>query len=228
MCLNKKVYFRINVYTDGESPKLPLVESVSDLPKTVHRAQTHRSRWARVVIESEARPATVQLKETIVDKPLVKRSIMIISNQIGSKMHFNNGKPAGPGSTLFSKGGMGFRKQKFSVVMRGTRGWGVQGVQTPSRKITKLQGCLAILVQLPWKITKLLSQHSLLGLHRPASATPFKVSTGAKIRNRYNQVPHLTQDTNGKVTNSQTPQTRTKRSALSQQVTTYKQTRTKT
>ena len=31
----------------------------------------------------------------------------------------------------------------------------------------------------------------------------FKVSEGAKIRNRYNQVPHLTQDTNGKVTNSQ-------------------------
>ena len=28
------------------------------------------------------------------------------------------------------------------------------------------------------------------------------VSKGAKIRNRYNQVPHLTQDTNGKVTNS--------------------------
>ena len=47
-----------------------------------------------------------------------------------------------------------------------------------------------------------------------------KVSKGAKIRNRYNQVPHLTQDTNGKVTNSQqTPQTRAKRSALSQQVT---------
>ena len=31
----------------------------------------------------------------------------------------------------------------------------------------------------------------------------FKVSEGAKIRNRYNQVPHLTQDTNGKVANSQ-------------------------
>ena len=28
------------------------------------------------------------------------------------------------------------------------------------------------------------------------------VSKVAKIRNRYNQVPHLTQDTNGKVTNS--------------------------
>ena len=30
-----------------------------------------------------------------------------------------------------------------------------------------------------------------------------KVSKGAKIRNRYNQVPPLTQDTNEKVTNSQ-------------------------
>ena len=30
-----------------------------------------------------------------------------------------------------------------------------------------------------------------------------QVSNGAKIRNRYNQVPHLTQDINGKVTNSQ-------------------------
>ena len=29
-----------------------------------------------------------------------------------------------------------------------------------------------------------------------------KVSKCAKIRNRYNQVTHLTQDTNGKVTNS--------------------------
>ena len=31
----------------------------------------------------------------------------------------------------------------------------------------------------------------------------FKVSNDTKIRNRYNQVPHLTQDTNGKETNSQ-------------------------
>ena len=30
-----------------------------------------------------------------------------------------------------------------------------------------------------------------------------KVSKGAKIRNQYNQVPHMTKDTNGKVTNSQ-------------------------
>ena len=31
----------------------------------------------------------------------------------------------------------------------------------------------------------------------------FKVSKGAKIRNRYNQVPRLIQDTNGKVKNTQ-------------------------
>ena len=35
------------------------------------------------------------------------------------------------------------------------------------------------------------------------NSTEYEVSKGAKIRNRYNQVPHLTQDTNGKVTNSQ-------------------------
>ena len=34
-----------------------------------------------------------------------------------------------------------------------------------------------------------------------------EVSKGAKIRNRYNQVRHLTQDTNGKVTNSQSDTT---------------------
>ena len=35
------------------------------------------------------------------------------------------------------------------------------------------------------------------------SETNFKVRKIAKIRNQYNQVPHQTQDTNGKVTNSQ-------------------------
>ena len=34
------------------------------------------------------------------------------------------------------------------------------------------------------------------------SVSTFRVSKGAKIRNQYNQVSHLTQDTNGKVTNS--------------------------
>ena len=41
----------------------------------------------------------------------------------------------------------------------------------------------------------------LYGLHTVTHS--FKVSKGAKIRNRYNQVPHLSQDTNEKVTNSQ-------------------------
>ena len=41
-----------------------------------------------------------------------------------------------------------------------------------------------------------------------------KVSKGTKIRNRYNQVPHLTQDTNGKVTNSQLDATNEMRGGL--------------
>ena len=62
--------------------------------------------------------------------------------------------------------------------------------------------------------TRVQSQIPKVAVHRKSNKV-------AKIRNRYNQVPHLTQDTNGKVTNSQkTPQTRAKRSALSQQVTT--------
>ena len=36
-----------------------------------------------------------------------------------------------------------------------------------------------------------------------ANNSDTEISKGAKIRNRYNQVPHLTQDTNGKVTDSQ-------------------------
>ena len=37
----------------------------------------------------------------------------------------------------------------------------------------------------------------------PVTSYLVKISKGAKIRNRYNQVPHLTQDTNGKVINLQ-------------------------
>ena len=47
---------------------------------------------------------------------------------------------------------------------------------------------------------------------------------GKKFRNRYNQAAHLTKDTNGKVTTyNYNPQTRAKRSALSQQVTKRRQ-----
>ena len=40
-------------------------------------------------------------------------------------------------------------------------------------------------------------------MERSTSLKRVKVSKGAKIRNRYNKAPHLTQDTNGKVTNLQ-------------------------
>ena len=46
------------------------------------------------------------------------------------------------------------------------------------------------------------TRENLSSVFRPRSYQN-KVSKGAKIRNPYNQVPHLTQDTNGKVTNSQ-------------------------
>ena len=36
---------------------------------------------------------------------------------------------------------------------------------------------------------------------RPAKMMLREVSKCARIRNRYDQIPHLTQDTNGKVTN---------------------------
>ena len=51
-------------------------------------------------------------------------------------------------------------------------------------------------------ISILSTSEILISLDTRFSET-MKVSKGAKIRNRYNQVPHMTQDTNGKVTNSQ-------------------------
>ena len=43
----------------------------------------------------------------------------------------------------------------------------------------------------------------ILNINNVFFDTIVKVNKGAKIRNRYNQISHLTQDTNGKVTNSQ-------------------------
>ena len=42
-----------------------------------------------------------------------------------------------------------------------------------------------------------------MDIMRQSSCLVVKVSKKAKIRNRYNQAPHLTQDTSGKVTSSQ-------------------------
>ena len=44
---------------------------------------------------------------------------------------------------------------------------------------------------------------NIISVFRDAILFMTKVSKGAKIRNRYNQVPHLIQDTNRKMTNSQ-------------------------
>ena len=55
-------------------------------------------------------------------------------------------------------------------VIPGSRG-GDRGSGPPPWIITKLLGSLAILARLPWKITKLPSQHSLLRHHLPAKET---------------------------------------------------------
>ena len=61
--------------------------------------------------------------------------------------------------------------------------------------ITKLQKHLLILISPSlWYIPLLIFS---------SVDIKFRISKGAQIRNRNNKVPHLTQDTNGKVTNSQ-------------------------
>ena len=46
-------------------------------------------------------------------------------------------------------------------------------------------------------------QRHIIHFNKNPHALSIKVRKWAKIRNRYNQAPHLTQDTNGKVTTSQ-------------------------
>ena len=57
-------------------------------------------------------------------------------------------------------------------------------------------------IQLSFKVINLNQTIYNCSQLRFTTLSLIKVSKGAKIRNRYNQVPHLTQDTNGKVTNS--------------------------
>ena len=65
---------------------------------------------------------------------------------------------------------------------------------------------MLLLLQLYYRIAR---KHVLFAVfYRPPNSDStfflqLKVRKRAKIRNRYDQVPHLTQDTNGKVTTSQ-------------------------
>ena len=65
------------------------------------------------------------------------------------------------------------RDMKVVLAMSGSRWGGTSGPHPPPWKITKIQGSLTMLVRIPWKITNLPSQHSMLGHHRHASETPF-------------------------------------------------------
>ena len=57
--------------------------------------------------------------------------------------------------------------------MRGSRGGGTGGLDPPPLKNHKYIGFLSNTGPDPLKITKLPSQHSMLGHHRHASETPF-------------------------------------------------------
>ena len=61
-------------------------------------------------------------------------------------------------------------------------------------------GLLSFLRSLPISVIRNLELEAMIEL---TSYIKIKISKGAKIGNQYNQVPHLTEDTNGKVTNSQ-------------------------
>ena len=67
--------------------------------------------------------------------------------------------------------------------MRGSRGggWGGQGILTPLENYKNI-GFLSNTGPDPLKITKLQSQHSMLGHQRPASETPFKWPTKSRAR----------------------------------------------
>ena len=76
---------------------------------------------------------------------------------------------------MYARSHLNYRRLMLVVHMRESRGGGGAGDPNPPGKIhTYIYGVLAILVRFPWKITILPSQHSMLGLYRPASETPFK------------------------------------------------------
>ena len=57
-----------------------------------------------------------------------------------------------------------------------------------------------VYVEYDIKAKRIKQASSKIYIYNCADIVGLKVSKGAKIRNRYSQVPHLTQDINGKVT----------------------------
>ena len=78
------------------------------------------------------------------------------------QVHYQSVKPFGSCSGLIMGGS------------RGGTGDPTPPPPPPPWKFAKIKGFLAILAQITWKITKLPSRHSMLGILRPASKMPFK------------------------------------------------------
>ena len=77
---------------------------------------------------------------------------------------------------------------------------GTNQIETDNKSSPYSLNCLLIL---PRKRTNFITGRKIRSIMTFQGHHPHKVSKVAKIRNRYNQVPNLTKDTNGKVTNSQ-------------------------
>ena len=74
-----------------------------------------------------------------------------------------------------------------------------------------------------WYLETYVSMHKLWYSSNMKEQNQNNIRKAAKIRNRYNQVPHLTQDTTWESKHNKTLQIRAKRSVLSQKVTTRQQ-----
>ena len=72
---------------------------------------------------------------------------------------------------------------------------GGTGIGTPPWKITKLQGSLAILFQIPLKVTKLPSQHSRLDLRWHVNDGPLLIVEGSSLpsstKKKYSGTAHV-------------------------------------
>ena len=81
----------------------------------------------------------------------------------------------------------------------------VPNVQSPGNRVNGMPPTgkadhNIVYVEYDIKAKRIKQASSKIYIYKRADIVSLKVSKGAKIRNRYSQVPQLTQDTNGKVT----------------------------